>query len=164
MNGSKIFALGTKLMFRRRFFLPWRWIEVFEQTWQDAGMWLRLLTALICLTALFAELALDTSTSFVRADQKPAVGKLVVMKTSIEKKQSIAQLPGAPADSAEGGSASDDCCPNDLLQDGSDNCQVGHVTMPALLNPVIAVSRLLVRSGPDYQDPRLPTLQKPPSA
>lgn len=85
------------------------------------------------------------------------------MKTPIEKKQSIPLLPGAPADAPDSGGSHDDNGPDDLLKFSSGNCHAGHITMPVSLNLVVSVSPLISRSGPDYQEPHLSNLQKPPT-
>ncbi len=127
-------------------------------------MWNNCLTAVFCLIALLTEVTLDTSTSFVRVNPMPAVGKLVIIKTPIEKKQSIPQLPDAPNAPSGSEFPYDDGGTDDLLKYGTAASHAGQVSMPVSLSVEQPISRFIPDSDSHYREPRLSNLQKPPSA
>lgn len=125
---------------------------------QSFRMWARIVTTLVCLIVFMVELTLDSSTSFVRENPAPQVGKLVIVKTSIEKKQAIPQLPDAP-DNAPIPDKS-----NDLAKFSAPSC-AGQVAESIVLSvPQPPISKLTILGTPPYQEPQLSNLQRPPSA
>jgi hypothetical protein len=120
-------------------------------------MWPKVFTTLICLIALFTEVTLNTSTSFVREFSSPSVGKLVMLKMSVEKKQDLPHLPGAP----DHVPTHDQC--DDLAHFDVASC-AGQIAMPVVLQTVLPVSRLVLVSTPLYSESRPSRLERPPSA
>ena len=109
-------------------------------------MRMRLLIAVLCLCSLFAELALDSSTFFVRANPSPVVGKLVIMKEFSNDDQSPTQ-----PDEADGSV--------DLHQFGGAPCHAGQVIIAVSLNRVVLVSNYIPFPGSGYLEPRISDLQ-----
>lgn len=110
-------------------------------------MWARFAIATLCLLSFSVELALDSSTSFVRAPGAAA--------------------PQITAETASPAPADGPTAPNDDTDDFSKlgtTAHAGHVAAPVMgVHALPPVSRLIPGPSSFYQEPGLPDLQRPPS-